>query len=69
VAAGRTIVQYVNAGTSQLSSEVTYTFCQLHENSGCLFVLGFGTRKIFSKYGSSEYVLPLGHTEPPVFSF
>jgi hypothetical protein len=28
-------------------------FCQFHENSGCLFVLGFGTRKIFSKYGSS----------------
>jgi hypothetical protein len=52
------------AGTSQLCSwsNIHFTFCQL-------FVLGFGTRKIFSKYGSSQYELPLGHTDPPVFSF
>jgi hypothetical protein len=50
-------------------SNIHLKFCQLHDNSGCLFVLGFGTRKIFSKYGSSQYVLPLGHTDPPVFSF
>jgi hypothetical protein len=71
VVAGRTAVQYVNAGTSQLCSwsHIHLKCCQLHENSGCLFVLGFGTRKIFSKYGSSQYVLPLGHTVPPLFSF
>jgi hypothetical protein len=57
----------MNAGTSQLCSwsNIRLKFCQLHENSGCLFVLGFGTRKIFSKYGSSQYMLP----QPPVFSF
>jgi hypothetical protein len=71
VVAGRTTVQYVNAGTSQLCSwsNIHLKFCQLHENSGCLFVLGFGIRKIFSKYGSSQYVLPPGHTDPLVFSF
>jgi hypothetical protein len=70
VVAGRTTVQYVNAGTSQFCSQsnIHLKFCQLHENSGYLFVLGFGTRKIFSKYGSSQYVPPLGHTDPPVFS-
>jgi hypothetical protein len=50
-------------------SNIHIQFCLLHENSGCLFVLGFGTRKTFSKYGSSQYVLPLGHTDAPVFSF
>jgi hypothetical protein len=43
------------------SSNIQLQFCQLHENSGCLFVLGFGTMKIFSKYGSSQYVLALTH--------
>jgi hypothetical protein len=33
----------------------------LHDNSGCLFIFGFGTRKIFSKYESLLQMLSLIH--------
>jgi hypothetical protein len=54
------IVMECGSGRSASGSWENYRAVHECRHITALFVLGFGTRKIFSKHGSSQYVLPLG---------